>query len=165
VGEQREPTPREARPDEIPVLREIEVRADARFESVGIGPFVAEETTDHCGQAVLVLVIGDPPVGFASVGMVDGLPHLRQVAVEPDHGRRGLGRALVEAVCTWARSEQFHAITLTTYRDVPWNGPFYRSLGFVVLETLTPGLIEIRGHERSLGEDGFGPRVAMRRDL
>jgi GNAT superfamily N-acetyltransferase len=104
-------------------------------------------------------------VGFASVDVVDGLAHLSQMAVDPDHGRRGLGQALVEAVCEWARSERFGAITLTTYRDVPWNGPFYRSLGFSVMETLTPGLTDIRNHERLVGYDGFGSRVAMRRDL
>ena len=33
-------------------------------------------------------------------------------------------------------------VTLTTFRDVPWNAPFYRRLGFEVLdpEDLTPGL-------------------------
>ena len=68
----------------------------------------------------------------------------------------------MEAACGWARSEHFDSITLTTYRDVPWNGPFYESLGFVVLETLTPDLIEIRGIERAIGDNDFGPRVAMR---
>lgn len=143
-------------------MRELEFEADKLFEPVGIGPFLDDEAEDHFDQAALVFVVNDPPVGSVSVELVGGIPHIWQLAIDPDHGRRGLGRALMEAACDWARSEHFDAITLTTYRDVPWNGPFYESLGFVVLETLTPELIEIRRHERAIGDDDFGPRVAMR---
>jgi GNAT superfamily N-acetyltransferase len=156
---------RVGRPDEFAELRCIEFEADRLFETVGIGPFTNEEAEDHLDQAVLVLVVGDPPVGFVCVELVDGSPHIWQLAVRPDHGRQGLGRALVEAACDWARTEQFATITLTTYRDVPWNGPFYQSLGFVVMETMTPELRAIRQHERSIGDDDFGTRVAMRRWL
>ncbi len=54
---------------------------------------------------------------------------------------------------------------MTTYRDVPWNGPFYESLDFGAIGTLTPGLKAIRERERAIGDDDFGPRVAMRRSL
>ena len=86
---------------------------------VGIGPFVNDDSEDHFDQAALVLVVGDPPLGFVCVELVGGVPHIWQLAVRPDHGRQGLGRALVEAACEWARSQRFDAITLTTYRDVP----------------------------------------------
>ncbi len=131
------------------------------FASVGIGPFTNAAAADHFDQAVLVLVVGDPSVGFACVDLVDGAPHIWQLSVHPGHGRRGLGRALVEAVCDWARTERFEVITLTTYRDVPWNGPFYESLGFSTIGVLRPGLLAIREHERITGDDDFGPRVAM----
>jgi GNAT superfamily N-acetyltransferase len=165
TGERSVPSIRRARPDEFVMLRELEFRADKLFETVGIGPFVNDEAEDHFGRAALVLVVGDPPEGFVCVELVDGIPHIWQLAVDPDRGRRGLGRALMTAACDWARSEGFDAITLTTYRDVPWNGPFYKSLGFVVMETLTPDLSAIRQHERAIGDDDFGPRVAMRLDL
>jgi len=135
------------------------------FASVGIGPFTNDDAEDHFDRALLVLVVCHPPVGFACVDLVDGAPHIWQLAVHPDHGRRGLGRALVEAVCDWARTERFDVITLTTYRDVPWNGPFYESLGFAALDVLTPGLLAIREHERMIGDDDFGARVAMRHAL
>jgi len=132
---------------------------------VGIGPFVNDEAEDHFHHAALVLVSGDPPAGFVCLELVDGHPHIWQLAVHPDRGRQGLGRALVTAACDWARTERFETITLTTYRDVPWNGPFYESLGFVTIGTLTPGLRTIREHERAIGDDDFGPRVAMQRSL
>jgi GNAT superfamily N-acetyltransferase len=161
-----EPAPefvvRPAHRTEFVHLRQIELDADRLFETVGIGPFANDETEDHLSEAVLVLVTGDPPVGFVCLELVDGLPHIWQLSVHPDHGRKGLGRALVRAASDWARSAGYEAVTLTTYRDVPWNGPFYQSLGFVALEHLTPGLHAIRQHEQEIGDDDYGYRVAMR---
>jgi hypothetical protein len=73
----------------------------------------------------------------------------------------------VQAVCAWATGQGFDAVTLTTYRDVPWNAPFYARLGFVVVaeQDLSRGLVAIRVHERVAGDDDFGPRVAMRKVL
>jgi GNAT superfamily N-acetyltransferase len=156
---------RPARAREYALLREIEFESDRLYESIGIGPFVNDESEDHLAQAILVLVADDPPVGFVCVELVDGMPHIWQLAVHPDRGRQGIGRSLVEAVSTWAAATGYIAVTLTTYRDVPWNGPFYESLGFVAIDELTPGLAAIRQHERETGDDAFGPRVAMRRPL
>jgi len=146
-------------------LRSIEFAADRLFESVGIGPFTNDDAEDHFDRAALVLVVGEPPMGFVCVELVDALPHIWQLSVYPDHARQGLGRLLIEATSAWAASEGFEAITLTTYRDVPWNGPFYESLGFVEMGDLTPELSAIREHERAIGDDDFGPRVAMRLPL
>lgn len=156
------PAIRRARPDEFAALRRLEFEADRLYESIGIGPFTNDDAEDHFAGAALVLVVGEPAVGFACVELVDGHPHIWQLSVHPDHGRLGFGRSLVESVCAWAREEGHRAVTLTTYRDVPWNGPFYASLGFVVLDEPTPGLQAIREHERAIGDDDFGPRVAMR---
>ncbi|HEX4865736.1 MAG TPA: GNAT family N-acetyltransferase [Acidimicrobiales bacterium] len=156
---------RVADPSEWDYLREIEDAADQMFAEVGIGPFNVVEEDDHLSQAAVVLVSGDPPTGFACVDVVDGGAHLWQLSVHPSWGRRGIGRRLVEAVCDWASANGYPAVTLTTFRDVPWNAPFYSSLGFRVLEDLPPGLKAIRDHERDLGDDDFGPRVAMRKDV
>jgi hypothetical protein len=72
---------------------------------------------------------------------------------------------LVGSVCDWSRSHGFDAVTLTTFRDVPWNGPFYEKLGFRPLTDLSRGLAAVRQHERAIGDDDFGPRIAMRMDL
>jgi GNAT superfamily N-acetyltransferase len=155
----------EVGPEEFPRLLAIEREADATFLNAGIGPFIDDGNDAHLADASVVLAAADPPVGFASVGIVDGVAHLWQLAVTPAEGRRGHGTALVVAVCDWARRTGLGAVTLTTFRDVGWNGPFYANLGFRFLSELTPGLAAIRDHERAIGDDGFGPRVAMRRDL
>jgi GNAT superfamily N-acetyltransferase len=159
------PILRHARPGEFTDLRALELRADKVFETIGIGPFKNDDSDDHLIQAILVLVAGDPPAGFVCLDAVGGFAHIWQLAVDPVHARRGIGRALVEAACEWARSDGFGAITLTTYRDVPWNGPFYESVGFEELECLSPAISAIREHEREIGDDDFGARIAMRRDL
>jgi len=60
--------------------------------------------------------------------------------VSPDHGGRGVGRALGEYVLEWARSEgyramQFNAVVETNTRAVA----LWRSLGFEILGTLPEG--------------------------
>lgn len=156
---------RHARPSEFGALRELEIEADRVFETVGIGPFVMDETEDHTDRAALVLVVDDPPVAFIVVELVDGNAHIWQVSVHPDHGRQGLGTALIGAAGDWARAAGLAAMTLTTFRNVPWNGPYYRALGFEMIEDLGPELAAMREHERAIGDDDFGPRVAMRLSL
>jgi GNAT superfamily N-acetyltransferase len=156
---------READPSEFGLLRQIEDSADDMFTAIGIGPFAALEEDNHLGRAAVVLVSGRPAHGFACVDIVDGVAHLWQLSVVPSFGRQGIGRALVQAVCDWASSKGYAAVTLTTFRDVPWNAPFYSRLGFRVMDELPPGLQAIRDHEAEIGDDDFGPRVAMRKDL
>jgi GNAT superfamily N-acetyltransferase len=58
------------------------------------------------------------------------LPHLEELDVHPHHGRRGIGAALVRAACDWAARSGHATLTLTTFRDLPFNMPFYAKLGF-----------------------------------
>jgi len=58
------------------------------------------------------------------------------------------------------------AITLTTFADVAWNGPFYAARGFtIVVDDPGPGVAALRERERAAGLDAVGERVLMRRDL
>ena len=66
---------------------------------------------------------------------------------------------------TWAAEKGYSAMTLTTYRDVAWNAPFYARRGFAVIDDLPAGLAAIRAREQELGLDDVGPRVVMRREL
>jgi GNAT superfamily N-acetyltransferase len=81
-----------------------------------------------------VALEGDSPVGFAQVEMLAGdLPHLNEIDVHPAHGCRGLGTRLVRTVCDWGAGAGYAQITLTTFREVVWNMPWYTRLGFVEL--------------------------------
>lgn len=91
----------------------------------------------------------DVPVGFALAIEMDGRLHLEEMDVHPEHGRRGLGTALVAAVCTAATGRRDPRVTLSTFREVPWNAPFYARLGFRPLEEpeRTPHLRQLRDEE------------------
>ncbi|MFP8873893.1 MAG: GNAT family N-acetyltransferase [Myxococcota bacterium] len=103
------------------------------------------------------------PVGFAVSMHVDGTSHLYELAVLPDHGRKGLGRALVEAVVEQSRERGDTSVTLTTFRHLAWNAPFYMKLGFEMLdaEILGPELAHCLEAEVCRGLDP-AKRVAMR---
>ena len=112
-----------------------------------------------------VALVRDVPVGFAHVEVLEPLvAHLKEIDVHPDHGQRGIGTRLVMAVCDWAARAGYAFVTLTTFRDVPWNMPFYARLGFAEID---PG--DLSSPLRSVVEDearrGLDParRVVMRR--
>ncbi|MCX2968486.1 MULTISPECIES: GNAT family N-acetyltransferase [Streptomyces] len=131
--------------------------AEAAAGSTGVGRTAAGGTGVGGGARAGTA----PAVGYLLALPVDGATHVEQVSVHPDAARRGLGRALLDHV---QRAHGNRPLTLTTFRDVPWNAPYYARLGFVALaeERWTPGLREIRAHEAELGLDRW-PRLCMRR--
>jgi GNAT superfamily N-acetyltransferase len=153
-----------AEADELSGLISVELAADRLFEQVGIvfppGTTMIEEVDDPG----VVLVEGLPPAGFALVGWVDGNLHLDQLAVRPENMRQGIGGRLVTAVIEHARAAGAPAVTLTTYRDVSWNAPWYARHGFSVMPETEwgPELRALVEHERELGIE-VAPRVVMRR--
>ena len=105
----------------------------------------------------------DEPVGFVHVLVIDANAHLEQISVLPDHMRQGIGAQLVRAAMAEARAMGFRRLSLCTYRDVPWNGPFYAGLGFAEVDEGQQAPYErlIREHEREIGLDVDGVRCVM----
>lgn len=83
--------------------------------------------------------------------------HIDEVDVDQDHQGQGVGRRLIQHVIAWARAAGFARLSLTTFRNVPWNGPFYASLGFVE-DDRPPALQAIL---RTEAEKGLADRCAM----
>ena len=80
---------------------------------------------------LLACETGDITVGFALLSVRGNTDfYLDQLSVDPAHGRKGVGSALVKACFEWTERHGFEEIFLSTFRDLPWNGPFYKSLGF-----------------------------------
>jgi len=127
-----------AAPEHLAALPAIERAAARLFEGMGLPDEVMNDATgaagfrEACEEGLLwvALAPGGAAVGFALVEQLGDCAHLEELDVHPDHGRRGVGAALVRAVCDWAREEGLPGVTLTTFRDVPWNAPFYTRLGF-----------------------------------
>ncbi|GAA4332542.1 GNAT family N-acetyltransferase [Klenkia terrae] len=156
---------RPVEPADLPLLAAGESAADQLFVPLGMTDFPPPAAPEQRAAAWRLLVEGRPPRGFAVLELVDGAVHLEQLSVDPAHGRQGIGGALVEAAVEQAREHGADRVTLCTYADVPWNGPFYARHGFVELTDLTPGLALLRAHEVDLGLDRYGRRAAMGRRL
>jgi GNAT superfamily N-acetyltransferase len=161
---------RGARPRDVRALAAIE-RAGATLLEGHAPEAVLNETTDEnellAAQAegrLWVALVDDVPVGFALVVMLgNGLAHLEEIDVDPRHGQRGRGTALVRSVCEWASGSGHSEVTLTTFRALPWNMPFYHRLGFREIPTdqLSPALDTVVQDEAARGLDP-GRRVVMR---
>jgi GNAT superfamily N-acetyltransferase len=161
----------EARPGDVAVLPGTEREAASLFAGMSIPRGVLEETTPPVeleaarqgGRLWVARAADGQVVGFAQVELVGGGPHLEEMDVHPAHARRGIGRRLVFAVQAWARAAGHPALTLTTFRDVPWNAPFYASCGFRVLgpAELPPALRAVVEEEAARGLDP-ATRVVMR---
>jgi len=95
----------------------------------------------HC----LVAHIGDELAGFLVNEPFQRDLHIWEFNVHPAYQGRGIGAGLLRACMIDARNSGFKAITLTTFRDVPWNGPFYERIGFAELTALD-------AHPRLAGE-------------
>jgi len=160
-----------SRPEELEALAQIEARAATLFDdhpvTAGL-PLVDSPPTayEHSHEAGLLWVARDEggrPVGFALCERMDGEIHLEELDVDPEFGRRGIGRTLVEHVCAYA-AERGMDVTLTTFRGVAWNEPFYASLGFREIRGAEVG-VELARRVRAEAERGLPVevRVVMRR--
>jgi GNAT superfamily N-acetyltransferase len=135
-------------------------------------PSVLRETTSEPEFAAAqragrlwVALADEAPVGFSHAeALGSGEAYLKEIDVHPHHGRRGLGRQLIATVFNWAARSGYPVVTLTTFRDVPWNMPFYARLGFAVTPASewSSDLRDIVQAEARLGLDPVR-RVVMRR--
>jgi ribosomal protein S18 acetylase RimI-like enzyme len=104
--------------------------------------------------------VSDSPVGFILGDIVDGNIHIAEMDVHPEYGRRGIGKDLVKQVINFAAKNQFKVITLTTFKHLKWNAPFYQKLGFQRIEESEcgPELLDTILEEKRIG---LNNRIAM----
>lgn len=161
---------RAARPDELSTLQVIEVASGAMFLSVGMDA-VAEDpppelsdlaAQQRAGHILVSTDTADLPVAYLILEELDGWAHIAQLTVHPDHARQGLGRSLILEAGRWAGRRGLQGLTLTTFRDVPWNAPYYRRLGFrqVPENHWSAGIRRVVAAETAHGLNRW-PRVVM----
>jgi GNAT superfamily N-acetyltransferase len=117
-------------------------------------------------RAWVLANVEDCPVAYLLSSVVDRCAHIDQVSVAAAYAHRGLGAALIDHLDARAAACGREALTLTTFRAVPWNAPYYSRLGFAVVDQSDQGpelraLIE--GEKKSI--PGNALRVAMRRPV
>jgi len=147
--------------DEIPDLIAIDLAASQLFSGTGMLP--EEELSDHVpaevfeaampgGHVFVARSRKGEPAGFVLTSLRGDTLYLDQVSVHPDHGRRGLGAALIRRVFEDADDRGLKTVTLSTFRDLPWNAPFYRTLGFRELprNKLTDWMLDIEARQAAV---------------
>lgn len=118
-------------------MQRIERAAAARFASVGMpeiarGSGLTPELVRRFVRrgGLFLMLHGARPVGFVAACTLDGAGHVAELDVVPKHAGKKLGSRLIDAAAEWSRAKGCRLLTLTTYRDVPWNAPYYARLGF-----------------------------------
>ena len=160
---------------DLPALSAVERDAAQRFGDLEGFAFVADgpirdrheqRRALETGHAFVAEDEAGAVVGFLLLWDVDGRAHFLELGVRCSHQGQGLGRRLLAAGEHWAEAQGFGEATLTAYRDVPWNAPFYARLGFRAFEPGAdrPGLLAVRQEEAAAGF-AVQPRVAMRKAL
>lgn len=159
---------------DVVAVQDVERAAGEIFREIGMPeiaddePLTSTELDRHLRAGLAWVADGADghPVAYLVAQLVDASLHVEQVSVHPTHARRGIGRTLMERAEHRARAIGAPALTLTAFRDVPWNAPYYMRCGFVVLgePQWTPGLRAIREGEAARGLDRW-PRVCMRRGV
>lgn len=146
--------------EEVEALIAVNLASDRLFAGTGLVPEDALE--DHVPADILrqaiaqrhVFVVRDgygKPVGFSLTSLRGGTLYLDQLSVHPDHGRKGLGAALVRRVLSDARDRRVSTVTLSTFREPAWNGPFYRRLGFreIPRKRMADWMLELEDAQRA----------------
>lgn len=131
-----------ARTDDLSKLASVERSAASLFRDVGLDQIADGEPMDPAVLAGLCLngtlwVADDAvegPVGFLAAHELDGCFFIAEVSVARSHQRRGFGTGLIGAAVNHARGSGYGAVTLTTDRRIPWNGPYYTRLGFTEVD-------------------------------
>ena len=157
------------------MLGAIEQRAAARFAGIGLEAIARGRPTSAAeyreaiaaGRLWVAEAAGGGIAGLAIADVLDGEGFLAEISVLPEHGGRRLAARMIDAVAAWAAAQGCRSLCLTTFRDVPWNRPYYERLGFAVLDEAEAGpqLRAVRQKERTRGVDDHGPRVCMSKKI
>ncbi|TVR73371.1 MAG: GNAT family N-acetyltransferase [Spirochaetaceae bacterium] len=156
---------RRAVPEDLALLPGIERLAGYLFKTYPLDLGIPEEmyqtpnsvetfaAAQKAGRLWVATVSGEELVGFALAMEIEGYAHLEEIDVLPSYGGKGIGSALLARVCSWATDTGHPAVTLRTFRDVPWNGPFYQSRGFRIVDSaaLSAAHVELEVSERQRG--------------
>jgi GNAT superfamily N-acetyltransferase len=127
---------------DAPLLPAIERSAGEAFRAIpelawiadgAVQSVEAHQAFARAGTSWVVVDQDEQIVGFLSAERCGGELHVWEIAVRRDQQGQGAGRALIDAALAHAKDHGLTAVTLTTFRDVPWNEPLYAHFGFVTL--------------------------------
>lgn len=153
-----------ALPADLPAVRLVEISAATVFVGthMDFAANYAPNTPDDLIAAIAVQLMwvatdGDEVIGFVfAEPCSDGL-YVRELSVAAPWHQRGHGSALMATLIAAARTRGDPQLVLTTDRTLPWNAPFYRRIGFCIVEGAAMPPDAQRRLERQFAA-GFDPR-------
>ena len=168
---------RPARGDEVEAMQTIDIASSQLFVGTGLIDFgpsdceiepIPEAVIRKAFAEGLAIVIADDrdcPVGFVLCTSREDELYIDQISVLPDHGRQGLGGRLIDKIIEMATEGQYKRISLSTFRHVPWNGPFYKKKGFkeIPFRKLTVWQLDL--HERQKATMDVAKRCFMQHKI
>lgn len=102
-----------------------------------------------------VLYDGQEMAGFICTERVieQNCLHIHEFGIGQPFQQKGLGTRLLRFVIDWAEQQHIRRLTLTTFKEVPWNAPFYKKNGFTVIseENLDARLRALLRYEVEMG--------------
>jgi GNAT superfamily N-acetyltransferase len=69
-------------------------------------------------------------VAFLAARIADDRLHIDELDVRQDRQGHGLGRRLLTHALAEAGRRGLARLSLTTFRSIPWNAPYYARFGF-----------------------------------
>lgn len=160
-----------AEESELPDMPRIELSAATAFKGRDVPDLLfsdvapADAYKPHLAAGTLwVMDEGGEPVAFLAALPDGDRLHIDEFDVAHEHQGKGIGRRMLAFVIDWARANGFSRLSLTTFRSIPWNGPFYASAGF---QEWPPEEAPALVRQALMKEAGMGlkDRCAMRMDL
>ncbi|MGB3626340.1 MAG: GNAT family N-acetyltransferase [Henriciella sp.] len=143
-----------ATPDDVDRIIEIDLAAGQLFAPTGL--LTDEALDDHVPADILLNAVDagfldvartedGGAVGFVLVSEKGAGLYLDQISVDPAHGKMGVGRMLMDNLFDKAARLGVSHISLSTFRDLRWNAPFYRRLGFeeIARHDFEPYMVDI----------------------
>lgn len=132
-------TVRPARVSDAPSLPSIEISAGTAFLAVPGLEWIAADGVMSVSRHSELIKGGGCWVAADKGGKISGFLageafsdalHICELSVVSEAQGKGVGSALVKAAIGWAEAEGKSAVTLSTFRDVAFNGPWYERMGF-----------------------------------
>jgi predicted N-acetyltransferase YhbS len=160
--------------DEIDAVRAIEYEAAQRFATIGMTgiadaqPMNADFVRRKIEASEIIVAMNDAArcVAFVMFAPLATRFYIEELDVLTAWAGRRIGASLLGQVDGLARKAGAQQLVLSTFRDVPWNAPYYRRLGFRVIESerLDAKLRAIRATHVARGLDE-SKRVFMCREV
>ncbi|MCV6574337.1 MAG: GNAT family N-acetyltransferase [Cohaesibacter sp.] len=162
-------------PNDWPFLAEIELSAAQLYRTTpypdlaGMAVCHEQRLKEHFysnGLGWCAKTSNSIVAGFVIAHPRENILHIDELSVHADYQRQGIGSALLLHLIAQAKQKNFDAVSLTTYSDIAWNGPFYHRYGFVSFcETERPSWLSDLLNKEIRSGASASTRIAMMLDL